>query len=449
MRHRPARHTRGFVTRVAVASAASLAVVASSATGAMAEGADAAPTNDLVPSGHLASSVETEDLSDAGTPASTDPEAPTEVPAELTDETPADEAEAAPEAEQAPDDGPGTDLEGGGDVEDEDVDAVEPPVVAPLYGSQKIRIGVQQADGSYLPEGTSFGGTTMSITLTGGTTPDGDPLPDASTTCTVPEQSTVCVPADFVTNGTNLDLEPGQTAVITPTSVPAGLVIAPASQTVLPKLCPTVDVSGQQICFPSETENLDFDVSAVPATISAATTEGQPVVVDVVAPLDVGPDNGVTGVTVTAQSANGTAVVTGDLPPVATQPVDPDDMRAPVAAAAPSGTSRIVFTPNAGFVGTTTFGYAVATQNGTLTGVATVTVAPAPVVAPPTAPVAPSGAGNVGSASPPRVTPARADGTLPSTGGPAEELLALGALLVVAGAGAMAARRRSDRGLVG
>ncbi|MEG9227655.1 hypothetical protein [Aeromicrobium sp. Sec7.5] len=450
MRHHRSRRPQGLVTRAAIGAAAGLAVVASGTSGAMAE--DATQSDEVDPSTQV---LEVEEpAGDIGASAASDESAPeAEAPdaegaAESESEGDAEgEGEGDAEGEGASEaDGSAPAVETGEDM-GEVADPAVQPAVAPVYGSQKVRIGVQQADGSYLPEGTTFGGTTMSITLSGGTTEGGAPLPDASTTCTVPEESTVCVPADFA-NGSNLDLEPGQTAVVTPTSVPAGLVIAPASQTVLPELCSVLVVEGDQICIPSSsTKFLDFDVSAVPETIAATTTEDQPVVIDVVAPLDLAPENGVTGVTVTSQSPNGTAEVTGDLPPVSEQPVDLVAITEPVAAAAPSGSSRIVFTPNAGFVGTTTFGYAVATQNGTLTGVATITVNAAPVVTPPAGPVAPAGAGNVGTSN--QVRSRAADGTLPSTGGPAEELLAVGALLVVAGAGAMAARRRPGRGPVG
>ena len=441
MRHRRPRHSRGLVTRTAIGAVAGLAVVASSATGALAE--DTAPTDEVDPSTIL---QDTEPSGDAaGQP---DAEEGTQDPASGEEST-AGESTA----------GEGTDGESAGEVtgaeakdqaeESGDEAAAAVVDVVPDFGSQKIRIGVQQADGSYISPDATLVGTTMSISITGGVDDGGDPLPDSTAECVVTSESGG---ATFREAGCNvgdadyLELEPGQSATITPTVVPEGIVLAPESQVVEPCLV------GTCVPFPNSL-GVFFEASGTPAAISATTVEGQAVVIDVVDPLELAPDNAVTEVTVTSQSPNGTATVTGDLPPVTKEPVGPTEpivalkATTPVTAAAPSGSSRIVFTPNAGFVGTTTFGYAVATQNGTLTGVATITVTAAPVVTPPvvTPPTIPVGGGTIGTSAPRRA----ADGTLPSTGGPAEELLGLGALLVLAGAGAMAARRRQGGELVG
>ncbi|WP_229053009.1 hypothetical protein [Aeromicrobium sp. Leaf350] len=434
MRRRP-RPARTLVSRMAIASAAGLAVVASGGTAALAE--DSSPADEIAPGD---SSSVTED--------DTTPETPVE-------ETPETPAETQPEGTETAE--PGTDSEAGDDAAEETGDEAAQPLVLADYGTQKVRIGVQQADGSWLSPSASLLGTTMSITITGVTDDEGQPLPDETTSCVVEfedreDEGDAYADCDVVSDEDgSLYLEAGESATITVTSVPTGVVIAPTTQVVNP--CLTDDCPS----FPDATF-VDFDASSTPAAISASTPAGQPVVLDVVGPIDFGLDNAVTGLTVTSQPGNGTAVVTGDLPPVPEEPVDPEGpgeegpggggpvpelalAQAPVVAAAPSGTARIVFTPNAGFVGTNTFGYAIATQNGTLTGTATITVTAAAVTPPVvTSPVG-SGLGT-GTGR-----PVRAGGTLPSTGGPAAELLALGAVLVVAGAGVgtMAARRRSDR----
>lgn len=451
---RPARRTHGLAVRLLVGTTAGLAVVASSATGAMAE--DAPPTEEAGPSTLVLEPEEStadEGSSTAPDGEPVDPEAPTSgtgasesvVPGSEAAETEVD----GDAAEVAPPAGPAD-------------EAAQPLAIAPIFGEQKVRIGVQQADGSYIDPDATLVGTTMSITITGGVDAEGDPLATETTSCVVESEfgddssrSATCEVGD----GLYLFLDAGRTATITPTVVPAGVVLAPASQVVQPCLI------GECVPFPSLLD-VEFSATGTPVAVSAATTAGVPVTIDVVAPLVLAPDNAVNGVSVTQQSASGTAVVTGDLPPVPEEPVVPGGpfvpvdetalvaAAAPVTAQAPSGTSRIVFTPAAGFVGTTTFGYAVATQNGTITGTATVTVAPAPVVTPPavtppvaTPPTGPAGAGNIGTAN--RFRFRSSTGNLPSTGGPAEELLAVGALLVVAGAGAMAARRRTERDLVG
>ena len=425
MRHRRPRHSRGLVTRTAIGAVAGLAVVASSATGALAE--DTAPTDEVDPSTIL---QDTEPSGDAaGQP---DAEDDTQDPA-AGDESAAGESTAGESTEEAEDQVPDSGEEAPADVAD----------VVPDFGSQKIRIGVQQADGSYISPDATLVGTTMSISITGGVDDGGDPLPDATAECLVTSESgdATSREADCDVDGADyLFLEPGQSATITPTVVPEGIVLAPESQVVEPCLV------GTCVPFPSSLE-VEFAATGTPVATSATTVEGQAVVIDVVDPLELAPDNAVTEVTITSQSPNGTANVTGDLPPVPEEPVVALEATTPVAAAAPSGSSRIVFTPNAGFVGTATFGYAVATQNGTLTGVATITVTAAPVVTPPvvTPPSVPVGGGTMGTSAPRRAV----DGTLPSTGGPAEELLGLGALLVLAGAGAMAARRRQGGELVG
>lgn len=441
MRPRPARRTHGLAVRLAVGATASLAVVASSATGALAD--DLAPTDESDPSTVVLEPEDpTGDVGESTTP-DTGPGAP-----DAEGETPVDEsptpASEAPDAEVTETEVDG-DAAGTAPVDDLGDEVVQPSAIAPQYGNQKVRIGVQQADGSYLDPEATLVGTTMSITITGGVDAEGDPLASETTSCVVDSESgdATSRSADCeVGDDFYLYLDAGRTATITPTVVPAGVVLAPASRVV--QAC----LDGECVPFPANT-SVTFEATGTPVAVSAATTAGQPVTIDVVTPLELAPDNAVTGVTVTTQSGDGTAAVTGDLPPVPDEPVVPDGSAGPVAEAAPAGSSRIVFTPNAGFVGTTTFGYAVATQNGTITGTATVTVAPAPVVTPPvvTPPAAPAGAGNVGTSN--RVRFRAADGTLPSTGGPAEELLAVGALLVVAGAGAMAARRRTERDLVG
>ncbi len=324
MRRRPAGPTRPLLARLAVVSAASLAVVASGSSVALAE--DPTSTDEGDPSGQT--SGETSD------PRPSDEQAPDEG------------AEGSgPEAEETPDGGPGTDLEGGGDVED--TDEAEPPVVAPVYGNQKLRIGVQQADGSWLPDGASFVGTTMSITISGGVDDEGEPLADESTTCTVTEAyPTTCVPeSDYAEDTTDLDLDAGRTAVITPTSAPTGLVVAPAVRVVGPREC---DGGASGCSFYSVP--VSFTVTAVPASFTVGTPQDTPVAIDVLTDDDLGAENAVTGVTVTQQPANGTAVVTGQLPPVEEPPVEEPPVDE-VATLVDPGSAGVVRATNASFSG--------------------------------------------------------------------------------------------------
>ena len=427
--HRPLRSS---LATVAIAGAATLATVFAS-TPAMAD--DLAPTE----------GAETTDGADE-TPAGADDVTPEPAP-EATDES--------ADGQDAGDDGAAdgsSDDETAGDTGSDDTQPELAPeaaadekntVVAPLkaaaeaadeivadFGYEKFRVGVQVADGSFVPEGGTLG-STFEITITGG---EGGPRSFDCTT-TIPsddDQGTsfcagaITIPTDPSVNLArsvtiedggvggpgDFQLDSGETATIVQTGAVEGL--EPSTDTAVLAPCSEAPDPAPSTCdspLPNSANVLFENVGTPPDAVddSATTDQGEPVDIDLLANDDpsIAP---ITGVTLDSEVAHGT--------------VDIDD--AGVAT----------YTPDADFSGTETFTYALSTQNGSDAATVTVEVA-ADEVAPAADEVTP--------------TPAAApvSSALPDTGGPDASLLGYAALLL-AGGGWMTARARrrpsADRG---
>ena len=418
------RPLRSSLTSIAITGAAALATVLAGAP-AMADDAVVDPTDSTQ------------------TPESEEPAAEPEP----TEATPAPEAtdgaeESTPDEETAPVD---ESDDATADDESADAPAQEPrekrlaaaaadgEVVAD-FGYKKFRVGVQVADGSFVPEGGTVG-STFTITISDGeggsreiecTTEDvlGDPdtNPDGFSICPG-ENGLIELPPELplglarsveITDSIPIPvytymLEPGETATIVQTSSVPGLEVSADTAVLSP--CVTGEESdncGDDIA----TADVRFDDEGTPPDAvddSATTDEGDAVDIDLLANDDpsIAP---ITGVTLDSQVQNGT--------------VEIDD--AGVAT----------YTPDADFSGTETFTYALSTQNGS--DAATVTVE---VEADAVAPVA-------DEVDPPKI--ADVSSALPNTGGPDLSLAGYGALLLAGGGWlTLRSRRRvgtADRG---
>lgn len=434
LRHRP-RSARGTLSRLAIGAAASLAVVAS--TGVTAGAADDATTDE----------------------SGTTSQAPTETPEDTTGDAVEGETPSAPEesteegltegpSEDAATVTPGAPAPQSAEVAGETAAADELPVV-PDFGSQKVRVGVQLADGAYVPEGTSLAGSVLQITITGGVDGDGAELPDESFPCTTTGnsfgqgsgQSSTCDGGNF--DG-SFDLDAGRTMTVQHLSSPPGVAVNPE-----PIVIGTCDLNEVVSCSGTRDALVTVTGTLPAANPDAVSTSfGTPILIDVLANDDSGNGAPLTGLSIAEQPTHGTAEVVGEVP--ASEEPEPEPSAdtevattqqaqvaaAPTVAAAPSPV-QVLYTPNAGFAGTDTFVYAVSTPNGTVTGVVTVQV----LAAAPTTP---------GAVTPGAVTPVRT-GVLPSVGGSDATLVGLGALLVTAGVATVAAGRRREevRGLLG
>lgn len=359
--------------------------------------------------------------------------------------------------------------------------------VSPDFGTRKYRIGTQVASGAFVPEGTTTVGSTITIT----TYPAGGGAPDVQTCTTVPETTgpvlppillraaadeeitaptgTSSCPGDGDDGGTGIGgylrtytAPPGARVEITHTSVGEGQALLPDPRTVVIEPCdrnliPNCDLA------PPETVTFDANGSILPTTRPDAATaqEGGPAIeVDVLANDDSeDPD---TGLEVTPlPESRGTVEVVG-----AAETPEPEATEGVGTLAVPSaGTLRLRYTPPENFSGTVPVEYTVTNSNGSTTGTLTITVEPAESTDP--APGDPdgsdgsdgSGAGSGagaggtdgGEASPAstRGTRSSTTGTLPRTGGPDAALAPLGALLVAAGAAALARARRRPAGARG
>lgn len=443
LRHRP-RSTRGTLSRLAIGVAASLAIVAS--TGVTAGAADDVAADDPDATSQApTSSGDPAEAPPVGNPDEPTEEEPADTVTPVEEGTPEDPAATAPTAPASP--------------ASQGADAAEAPVVAlaPNYGTQKVRVGVQLADGSWVPEGTVLTGSVLRVTITGGVDEDDVPLPDDSFECTTSgdfldgdqtRSSTCDLGGSFGTR----ELGAGQTMTIEHLSSPVGIQVNPEPLVIGP--CETSGLAGSP-CPEDVIAVLAGGLVEVTGTLptanpdAASTPAGTAIVIDVLANDDSGNGAPVTDLAIAEQPVNGTAEVIGEIPPVVEPEPEPDPeldpelelvddpqaAGAPVTAAASS--VQVRYTPNAGFVGTDTFVYAVSTPNGTAFATVTVQVLGA---AAPTTP---------GFTSPTGTTAPIRRGTLPNVGGADATLVGLGALLVTAGAATLAAGRRREevRGL--
>ena len=262
--------------------------------------------------------------------------------------------------------------------------------VAPDYGFQKVRVGVQVKSGAWVPPGTTTAGTKITITETGAANP-------GVTTCTTDASTQVAgSTATYCTTFTqqalverlqaagmqpDLTVRPsppgvpsdefytvfsGDTVTITQSSVNANLVTDPTTGTV-----PPCETTSPPFCDPAETDYI-FDDNGLPPTAapnSATVLTGHSVTVKVLA------NDQTHGAPATLDSvskpAHGTAVISGGTTTVSAAAV--------AGQQAASTAQQIVYTPAAGFVGTDSFRYTMSTPNGRSTATLTIRVlAPPP-----------------------------------------------------------------------
>lgn len=283
-------------------------------------------------------------------------------------------------------------------------------MIAPNYGFQKIRVGVEVKAGAVVPAGTSLAGAKLRVVTDAVTSPL--PVPGGDVTCTT-SATGLCdtgYQGSFV-NGAYL-LAPGQTATVTQLTAPTGL--AASTTAVVHGPCLQADC------------NLD-------------SQHPTPVLLDDSGPLPVAIAD---KAKVVDGSAVSIAVLVND---TANAPVTKLTAAQPRHGSVTVKAGAVRYVPVAHFSGTDTFDYTVTTANGSATASVTVLVAAAPTPTPtPTssAPVTPSPSSTAEPASASTTDPGLAS-TGASTGLP----LGWGAGLAGAGVLAMVgARRRTVTG---
>ena len=256
-------------------------------------------------------------------------------------------------------------------------------VATPNYGLQKIRMGVQQKDGSWVPAGDTTAGTRLTIVETGDGVEGGSQTATCTTQASTAESgstATWCTFSEFLARRPNAAVppssvpgdqiyvaEPGDTVTITQTSVEPGFVTDPVTQTVGPCENP----EGQS-GFCADAQQQVFNDAGLPpvaqndaqtvtpggtariAVLGNDTTEGAPATIKIVQP-----------------PAHGTATVVDQAGAT---------LRAGARAAQRASAAVIVYTPKAGFFGRDSLRYSLTTGNGTSTATVALRVA-----APPTA----------------------------------------------------------------
>jgi LPXTG-motif cell wall-anchored protein len=291
---------------------------------------------------------------------------------------------------------------------------VQAEEVAPNFGLQKYRIGVQVADGSYVPAGTTTAGTKITITesnpaFEGGshtftcTTDASTQQPGSTATYCFGSLPFPTMAKKAAAAGVTVEPDPsipfsqmflavpGSTVTITQTTVMPNLVRDTTTATI-----PPCSPDGEEnVCGGSKVLFNDPGLPPVAVDDKATTREGHAVDIAVLDNDD--PVNGapITGPSVKTDPDHGTAAVNGE---------------------------EITYTPDDGFTGTDTFDYAYTTPNGSATATVTVRVRPEAAVSD------------------------EGDQVLPDTGGADPRLLGYAALLLAAGGWLTArGRRRPQR----
>jgi hypothetical protein len=260
-------------------------------------------------------------------------------------------------------------------------------VAIPDFGDQKIRVGVQIKDGSWVPPGTTTAGTELTIVETGPGVVGGTLTTTCTTdpaTATAGSTATYCSFGNIVAKASvtpSVVVEPGpifppsgsyypaaqgDTVTITQTSVNDNLVADPDAGTVPP--CVNSEIPGFPICLSSV--QVVFEDTGLPPSAdndSATTRMNQSVDIDVLANDDTNgaPEN----IDSNSDPAHGTATI---------KHVTADAAAATLAATSPAS---ILYTPDPGFVGVDTFRYTMSTPNGTSSALVSVTVVPPPPTA--------------------------------------------------------------------
>lgn len=389
-----------------------------------------APTAALADGESVTDDVDTsESTTTEPTPEVTDSTLPT-APAEESVDT--DEPETETEADESDERiGDQVDVvEEQKDVRALDDAADEDEVIVPDTGlgkfSQPIRIGVDLAEGTYVPAGVTTAGSVLQITETGPGIEGGSVTTECTTEAGTAEgTATFCVfdeaaPVPLRVPDGELSLfsvvfpenaDPEQddqvylaardsTVTVTQIGVAPGLVGDPESATVSPCPQPITEECFRQVALLEDT-----GLPPVAADDRATTREDTPVTIDVLANDDTVAGAPLTGFDFASAPANGSVEIVG-------------------TDAAP----QVRYTPEDGFAGTDTFSYGLSTPNGV--AFADVTV----VVEPDAEPAASHG-----------LAPAAVSG-MPDAGGPAWPMFAWAAALLAAGAGVLTyGRRRAAR----
>lgn len=407
----PSRAARGLLGAGALGLTAALALAP--AAGAV-SGGPGDPVGDPEPT--------------SATPGPTNPTNPTTVPSDPASPTAGPTASPAPSADpraaQAPE--------------------AATQALAPIYGRQKYRVGVQVEDGSWVPEGTTTVGARIRVVETGPNVRGGRQAFTCTTQAgTVTEGSTAsyCT-TDAADRPGARGVEPGDASippdqlftaaagskvVITQTRATRYLALDTTLSPYTLRPCEQDDAN-QQSCpgdgvLGDKVTSITFDDPGRPPVAvddRARTAPSTPVDIAVLRNDSDGDGAPLTGFTLVSGPGHGTATL-------------PEGGGEGPARAVPTGPS-FTYTPAAGFTGTDTFRYRIRTQNGS--SIATVTV----LVGSPAAPSTPSSPST--AAADPR--PA----ALPDTGGPSGLLAGLGLALVAAG-GALSALGRRPRGDAG
>lgn len=302
----------------------------------------------------------------------------------------------------------------------------------PDYGFQKIRLGVQVKDGSWVPDGTTTVGSEITITEVDPDAPDEDPwvttcrtdpstvAPDSTATYCVFNRASIAAadPSPDVDPDAYYTAEPGYRVIVTQTSVNANLLIDTQTQTIEP--CVLDDDVDGPLC--STQPHIVFNDPGKGPTAkndTATTAAGQSVTVDVLLNDDTwcGAPGSLVNIatpghgTAAVSTASGPALTTDACAPAVEdedQDPDYDDLVQDEGddlvnlqsgkftlglVAAPAATRQMIrYTPSAGFSGTDSFRYTLQTPNGTATALVTITVsAPIATPTPTTAPLAATG----------------------------------------------------------
>jgi LPXTG-motif cell wall-anchored protein len=301
--------------------------------------------------------------------------------------------------------------------------------VEPDFGLQKYRVGVQVADGSYVPAGTTTAGTTFTITETGPNVSSGTRTftctteastqqdPSTATYCLNPASSSQLRSMAKAAAAADVEVDPndssapsnqlftaeqGSTVTITQTTAADNLVLDPEVTTIQPCSADLfifcLDGSGG----PQQTKVLYSNLGLPPVAVddAAKTREGRAVDIEVLANDDTVNGAPVTGLDVISDPDHGTAKVDGE---------------------------SVTYSPTSGFTGTDTFDYRLTTANGTSTATVTVRV---------------RAAADVSDGSTDATTP---DAVLPDTGGADKRLLGYAALMLAGGGWLTARGRRRPR----
>ena len=343
----------------------------------------------------------------------------------------AEDAESVEDEQDLADDQPQVEALAEADAEEE--------LIVPDTGlgktSQPIRIGVDLAEGTYVPAGVTTAGSVLQITETGPDVEGGSATTECTTEAGTAEgTATFCVfdqaetPVLELSEGRLSPLsvvfpenpDPTQddqvylaertsTVTVTQIGTQPGLVSDPESATVAPcgeetelvEVLPGLEIPIPVPCTRQVALLEDTGLPPVAADDRATTREDTPVAIDVLANDDTVAGAPLTGLDFASAPGNGSVEIVG-------------------TDAAP----QVRYTPDAGFSGTDTFTYGLSTPNGTAFAEVTVVVVPDPE-----------------PASNDQVAPATVSG-LPDAGGPGLSMLGWAAALLASGAGLLTIGRR-------